>query len=159
MTVPNTANPVDGGNINNVVDSLNRWSYAQSDMGNYDALNGGAGPHWHSTAASVAHEMYHWNTEWMNTCMGPTGGDWADTESDLELLTVSGASNLTEAHAIASLTTAVNNRLVTFRNAAWACWTALPDDPGTGAGSYAAGQAVLNGLIASVEAYRLSKSW
>jgi len=159
MVVPNTANPVDGGNINNVVGSNNRWSYAQSDMGDYDSPGAGRGPHWHSTSASSAHEMYHWNTEWMNISMGPTGGDWADTESDLELLTVSGASNLTEANAIASLTSAVNTRLATFRSAAWTCWAALPGEPGTGAGAYAAGMAVLNGLITNIETYRLSKSW
>jgi len=59
MTVPNTSNPVDGGNINNTAGSANHWQAAIDDMADYDTVGGGRGPNWHSTAASRAHENAH----------------------------------------------------------------------------------------------------
>jgi len=35
MVVPNTPNPVDGGNINNTPGSDNQWQAAIADMANY----------------------------------------------------------------------------------------------------------------------------
>lgn len=65
MTVPNTPNPVVGGNINNTAGSANHWQAAIDDMADYDTAGGGAGPNWHSTAASTAHEWAHWNGDYV----------------------------------------------------------------------------------------------
>lgn len=160
MTVPNTANPVDGGNINNTPGSSNRWSYAQSDLGDYATVSG-RGPDWHRTSASSAHEWYHWNTDWMVSCIG-TAGNWSGTETDIENLNVSVFTYLTEADAKTALTASVNTRFTTFDNAAVNHWNnvIIPADvPGGGGGAYAAGQAVLNGDISAIETYRISKGW
>ena len=159
MVVPNTANAVAGGNINNTPGSNNRWSASVADMADYDQAGGGAGPHWHSTPASSAHEHFHWDTNWMVTSIGPAGGDWARTEQDLENLQVSALTNLTEAEARAALDPLVRARDLTFWNAAVARWNAIPDTPGGGGGGYAAGVTVLNGLIGAVEAYRTANGW
>src|SRR5690606_8783437 len=88
MSVPNTPNPVDGGNINNTPDSPNYWEAAIDDMADYNsALAGGSGPNWHSTAASIAHEWAHWNRDYVeNSVMSPAGGNWPQTNNDLDEL-------------------------------------------------------------------------
>jgi len=163
MTVPNTPNPVDGGNINNTPGSLNRWSYAISDLSNYDtAGTGGAGPHWHDTVASRAHEMHHWNTDWLQTSWGAAGGDWAQCEQDLEDLSVDAGTHLTEADARAALQAQVDNTMNACRIAAITHWNTViapTDSPGAGGGGYAAGAAVLAGHIAAIEAYRQAQGW
>jgi hypothetical protein len=159
MTVPNTANPVVGGNINNVVGSLNRWSYANSDMGDYDVAGGGAGPHWHSTAASTAHEYYHWNIDWMTSCINAF---WPAAETDLENLNVSVTTANTKAAAITALTAQVNTRFNQYKISIVNNWNnviAPADVPGGGGGGYAAGMAILNGLIASVTAFKVAQGW
>ena len=156
MVVPNTANPVMGGNINNVIGSNNRWAYAISDMQNYDTAGGGAGPHWHSTAASTAHENFHWNTDWMVTCIG---ANWGGAETAIEM--PSTMAN-TKAAATANLTPMVMAAQTNFNNQLLNIWnnTIGPaDTPGGGGGGYAAGTAVLAGLIAAVEAYRIANGW
>ena len=70
MTVPNTPNPVDGGNINNTAGSTNHWQAAIDDMADYNTVGGGRGPNWHSTAASSAHEWAHWNTDYVTDSVG-----------------------------------------------------------------------------------------
>ena len=162
MTVPNTANPVDGGNITNAL-GLNKWDFAKWDLGNYDTPEpaGGPGPYWHNTSATSAHEWYHWNTDWMVTCI-QTVGDWSGTEVDIENYSVSVFDYLTEADAKAALTSSVNARFTTFVNAAGNHWENVlepADKPGMGSGAYAAAQAVLNQDIADIESYRISKGW
>ena len=159
MTTPNTANPVVGGNINNTVGSWNRWSYASGDLANYSS--GGAGPHWHRTAASSAHEHYHANVDWMNSCVA-TAGDWAGTEIDIEAMTVPWATYLTEAQARAALLTQVNARFLTHGIAAAIHWNSViipADRPGGGGGAYAAGAAVLANDISSIESFRVGQGW
>jgi hypothetical protein len=162
IVVPNTANPVVGGNINNVAGSANLWSAAVADMGDYNTVGGGAGPNWHSTAASSAHEMFHWNTDWMTSSLGAAGGNWGATETALEGLTVSALAQLTEADAKAALTKQVDDRFKQFGTAAINYWNntiAPADQPGLGGGGYAAGQGVLNGLIANVNAFAAGQGW
>jgi hypothetical protein len=160
MTVPNTANPVNGGNINNTVGSSNRWSYAKSDMGDYDTVGGGRGPDWHSTSASQAHEKYHWDTDWMTLSIkGAAGGNWSATETILEGYNVSVFTYLTEADAKTASTTQFDARFTQFKSDAWTKWNAEGDSPGQGCGAWGAGQSVLNGYIANVESYRISKGW
>lgn len=155
MVVPNTANPVAGGNINNVAGN-NRWSYAISDMQDYDTAGGGAGPHWHSAAASAAHENFHWNTDWMVTCIG---ANWGAGEIAIETPTAMGN---TKAAATATLTPLVTAQQNNFNAQILNVWnnTIIPADvPGGGGGGYAAGVAVLNGIIAAVQAFATANGW
>lgn len=156
MVVPNTANPVNGGNINNTVGSSNRWSYAISDMQDYDTPGGGAGPDWHSTAASSAHENFHWNTDWMTTCIG---AKWPAAETAIEAFT---SNATTKAAAKTAIEPQVNTRFGTFKTdlaTEWNTNIAPKDSPGAGGGAYATGSGVLAGLINAVQAYRVLKGW
>lgn len=167
MVVPNTANPGDvkadppNGNINNTAGSRNRWTNAVDDMADYHSAGGGAGPRWHSTEASQAHEHFHWDTDWMTTSLGVApGGDWAATEIALENLSVSVLDQLTEASARTALEPQVDARFRQFSTTASACWTAIPDTPGVaGSGGYVRGMAILQGLINNVETYRTARGW
>jgi hypothetical protein len=161
MTVPNTPNPVDGGNINNTAGSLNRWQAAIDDMADYDtAASGGAGPNWHDTAASRAHEWAHWNQDYLADTI-PTA-NWTGTNTDIDALTVPKAANADQAAARAALRPAVDARFKTFVRAATQRWNALmtgTDKPGKGGRGYAAGMAVLNRHIAAVRAFATAKKW
>ena len=84
MTIPNTPNPVVGGNINNTAGSDNHWQAAINDMADYDTAGGGAGPNWHSTAASTAHEWAHWNKDYVGDAVtSAAGGNWAAVDAPL----------------------------------------------------------------------------
>jgi len=160
-TVPNTANAVDGGNINNTAGSNNRWQAAIDDMADYNSAGGGAGPNWHSTAASSAHEWAHWNTDYLaDSVASAAGGNWAQANTDLDALREPKASSADAATARTALTPKVNARFSTWRNATITRWNAIPDSPGVaGSTGYAAGMAVLNGLIGSVRTYATTKGW
>ena len=163
MTVPNTANPVDGGNINNTAGSPNHWQAVIDDMADYDTAGGGAGPNWHSTAASRAHEWAHWNEDYIGDAVtGASGGNWSQANQDLDALVEPKASSATQAAARTALQPRVDARLATWRNATIARWNAVigsTDQPGSGGKGYAAGAAVLSGLIAAVRAYATGKGW
>jgi hypothetical protein len=69
---------------------------------------------------------------------------------------------LTEADAKEFLTPVVSARFTIFSDAAMNHWnnSIVPADiPGGAGGGYSAGQAVLNGDIAAIEAYRQGKGW
>lgn len=161
MTVPNTPNPVDGGNISNTAGSANRWQAAIDDMADYDTTaSGGAGANWHSTAASTAHEWAHWNSDYLADTI-PTA-DWRGTNTDIDALTVPKAGNPDATAARAALRPAVDRRFRTFVAAATRRWNAIitgTDKPGLGGRGYAAGMAVLNGHISAVRTYATSKGW
>lgn len=163
MVVPNTANPVDGGNINNRAGSANRWRAAVADMADYDTAGGGAGPNWHSTAASRAHEWTHWRQDYIaDAVRSAAGGNWPQTNTDLDALREPKASSATRADARTALLPRVNTRLATWRAATVARWNAIissQDSPGAGGRGYAAGKWVLNRLIAQVREYARSKGW
>ena len=113
--VPNTANPVDG-NINNTGGSSNHWQAAIDDMANYDTAGGGAGPNWHSTAASIAHETAHWTgTTARDAVTSAAGGNWSGANADLDALREPKAHSATSADARTALQPRVAARLATWR--------------------------------------------
>jgi hypothetical protein len=160
MVVPNTPNPADGGNTNNTSGSPNHWQAAIDDMANYNSPGvGGAGPNWHSTAASSAHEWAHWNTDYIaDSVISAAGGNWPQTNTDLDALREPKASSPTAANARTALQPRVNAGFATFCSRVTTRWNAIPDTPGNSTG-YAAGMRVLNGHIAAVRAYANSKGW
>jgi hypothetical protein len=160
MTTPNTANPVDGGNINNTAGSANHWQTAINDMADYDTAGGGAGPNWHSTAASRAHEMAHWNGYYLGACI--PAANWVQTNQDIDRLTVPHAAHADAAAARAALQPRVDARFQQFVNAVTHHWNAVitpTDVPGGGGRGYAAGTVVLSGLISRVRTYATGKGW
>lgn len=159
MVVPNTPNPVDGGNINDTEGSLNNWEYVIRDLEDYDTAGGGAGVYWHSAEASRAHEWAHWNIDWVQDAVnGSNGGDWLIANADIDDLRVSKAdSGNTPAEGRAALEPLVNDRMRQWRQATAAYWNgtvvAVKDKPGAGGIGYAKGMEVLQGLIDKVRAY------
>lgn len=153
---PNTANPVDGGNI-----TAGNFQSAIDDMADYNLPGGGAGPNWHSTGASSAHEWAHWNTDWIADSVSTVaGGNWAKANQDLDALTQPKATSATAADARTALQGRVNTRVATFNNAAVTRWNAIPDTPGVaGSTGYIAGAAVLATLISAVRNYAITKGW
>lgn len=163
MTVPNTPNPVDGGNIGNTAGS-NHWQSAIDDIADYDTSSGGgAGPNWHDTAASRAHEWAHWNDDYVGDAVtGASGGNWAAVNARIDALTVPKAGNADAVAAKAALTPLVNAELATWRSATIRRWNTListTDSPGAGGRGYAAGARVLAGHIAAIRRYKDSKGW
>lgn len=161
MVVPNTPNPVDGGNINNTHGSSNHYQAAIDDMADYNAPGGGRGPNWHSTAASSAHEWAHWNTDYVADSVGSAaGGNWSATNTALDALREPKSVSATVADARTALAPRVNARMTAWRSRTVARWNAIPDSPGVaGSTGYIAGQGVLDGLIAAVRAYATRKGW
>jgi hypothetical protein len=161
MTVPNTANPVEGGNINNTPGSPNQWEAVIDDMADYDnSTGGGAGQYWHSTAASSAHEWTHWNQDYLNDAI--RAGNWAGTNTDIDAMTVAKSAQADVGAARTALEPLVTARFNTFVRAVTNRWNAIihgTDRPGRGGRGYAAGMGVLNGLIESVRSFAGSKNW
>lgn len=157
MVVPNTPNPVDGGNINNDPTSRNYWQFVVDDLADYNtAGTGGAGRYWHSTEASRAHEWAHWNTDWMlDAVLGSGGGDWLVANLQIEEMRVSKEdSGDSAADGKTALEPQVEQRIEQVDTDATARWNALEDEPGAAGGSgYRAGMEVLNGIIADVRSY------
>ena len=157
MTTPNTANPVDGGNIEDSAGSKNHWKFAISEMKGYHKSGGGRSAHWHSTAASDAHEFAHWNTDWLKKVLG---GLWPSANRDIDKMTIPKASAVDAAAARPLLKTQVDARIATANAKSTRDWNAVPDSAGmSGANGYAAGQRVLDGLITSVRDFAKSKKW
>ena len=157
MTTPNTANPVDGGNIEDSAGSHNHWKFAISEMKGYHKSGGGRSSHWHSTAASDAHEFAHWNTDWLKNVLG---GLWPKANRDIDKITIPKASAVDAAAAQPLLKTRVDARIATANAKSTRDWNAVPDSAGmSGANGYKAGQRVLDGLITSVRDYARSKKW
>lgn len=88
MVTPNTANPVDGGNITDAAGN-NNWKFAVKEMEEYNQASGGRSSYWHSYEASKAHECAHWNTDWMVTCIGAL---WPAANAELDAITIPKAS-------------------------------------------------------------------
>jgi hypothetical protein len=161
LTVPNTPNPVAGGNIDNTAGGTNHWQTAINDMADYHSAGGGAGPNWHSTAASSAHEWAHWNTDYVVDSVGSAaGGNWPQANADIDGLRQPKAASPTAAAARAALRPRVDARLGTWRTRTVTRWNAIPDSPGVaGSTGYDAGMAVLNGHIAAVRAFATAQGW
>jgi hypothetical protein len=159
-SVPNTPNPIAGGNIDNTAGS-NHWQTAIDDMADYHTAGGGAGPNWHSTAASSAHEWAHWNADWViDSVASAAGGNWPQANADIDALRQSKATSKTAAAARAALRPRVEARLRTWRTRAVTRWNAIPDSPGVaGSTGYDAGKVVLNGHIAAIRAFATAQGW
>ena len=160
-SVPNTPNPVAGGNIDDTAGS-NHWQTAIDDMADYHtAASGGAGPNWHSTAASSAHEWAHWNADWViDSVSSAAGGNWPQANADIDALRQSKATSTTAAAARAALRPRVEARLRTWRTRAVTRWNAIPDTPGVpGSTGYDAGKVVLDGHIAAIRAFATAQGW
>lgn len=156
MVTPNTANPVDGGNITDAAGD-NNWKFAVKEMEEYNQANGGRSSYWHSYEASKAHEWKHWNHDWMVDCIGAL---WPAANTDLDAITIPKASAADAAAATPLLQAKIDARMKTLDRALTAKWNAVPDSPGeAGANGYIAGQAVLDVLIAKVKAYAAKKGW
>jgi len=157
MTTPNTANPVDGGNIEKKPGSNNDWKFAIKEMKEYNQANGGRSSFWHSYEASKAHEWEHWNTDWLKQIVGPL---WPAVNTDLDAITIPKADAANEAAARPLLQAKIDARMKTFDRELTRKWNANPDTAGmAGANGYIAGQKVLDKLIAAVEAYGKAKGW
>lgn len=157
MTTPNTANPVDGGNIDDTPGSNNNWKFAVSEMRGYNRPGGGRSAHWHSTAASDAHEYAHWNTDWLKNVLGKI---WPKANRDIDAITIRKSAAADAAAAEPLLKVKVDRRIAQADRKSTRLWNAVPDEPGMrGANGYKAGQVVLNGLISAVRAYARSKGW
>lgn len=161
MVVPNTPNPVVGGNINNTAGSSNYWQAAIDDMADYHTVGGGAGPNWHSTGASSAHEWAHWNTDYVVDSVGSAaGGNWPRANADLDALREPKSRSASAAAARTALQPRVDARLATWRSRTITRWNAIPDSPGVaGSTGYDAGARVLLGLITSVRAFATAQGW
>lgn len=153
---PNTANPVDGGNITRA-----NFQSAIDDMADYNTAGGGRGPDWHSTGASSAHEWAHWNTDWIIDAVNSAkGGNWSKANREIDAITQPKASSATAADAKTAMQARVDARLLTFNNAAIRRWNAIPDTAGVaGSTGYIAGARVLATLIGSVRTYATTKGW
>jgi hypothetical protein len=157
MVTPNTANPVDGGNIENKAGSNNHWKFAIDEMTAYNTSGGGRSRFWHSTAASDAHENEHWVTDWMKNVLG---GLWPQANKDIDKITIPKADAADATKAKPLLKAKVDARIATANAKSTTDWNAVPDEPGlAGANGYKAGQRVLDGLISAVRAYASSKKW
>ena len=161
MTVPNTANPVDGGNINATSGSPNHWQTVIDDMADYDTVGRGAGPNWHATQASHDHEWAHWNEDYVQDAL-QSAGRWTDVNRSIDAVTVPKASAADAAAARTALEPEVNRLFRAFVAAVTVRWNHLIgtlDKPGKGGRGYAAGTRVLSGLITRVRTYATSKGW
>lgn len=157
MVTPNTANPVDGGNIENKPGSNNDWKFAIKEMQEYNQASGGRSSYWHSYEASKAHEWEHWNTDWLKGIVEPL---WPAVNTDLDTITIPKAGAADEATARPLLQAKIDARMKTFDRELTRKWNAVPDTPGqAGANGYIAGQKILNGLISAVQAYGRTKGW
>ena len=156
VVTPNTANPVDGGNITDAAGN-NNWKFAIKEMEEYNQANGGRTSYWHSYEASKAHEWAHWNTDYMKLCVGKY---WPQANKDLDAISIPKAEAADAKAAKAKLQAKVDTRLDKLRSDMIAAWNAIPDSPGAAEGAgYKAGQAVLDVLIAKVRDYATKKGW
>ncbi len=162
MVTKNTPNPVDGGNINNTENSNNHWKVARENLDTYNKSGGGAGPHWHDTAASKAHEWAHGNTDYIKDSVSSSaGGNWPDVNKELDKLSITKGGGLVSAEvAKAALQKKVDALLKTWRSKTISRWNAIPDSPGAAGGAgYVAGQKVLDKHITKIDAYAKEKGW
>ena len=157
MVTPNTANPVDGGNVQDKAGDKNDFRFAIQEMKEYHMANGGRSSYWHSYDASKAHEQKHWDLDWMVTCIGAW---WPTYNTKLDALEIPKASAADAAAARPLLQAKVTALCKELDGKLTTAWNAVPDKPGlAGSNGYDAGQAVLDGLITKVEAYAATKGW
>ena len=157
LTTPNTANAVEGGNIDNTKGGKNHWKFAIKEMKDYHTPKGGRSAHWHSTVASTAHEQAHWDTDWLKNVLGTA---WPAARKSIARVSIAKDEAADAATAKAKLDDAVKAKINKFNAKTTKSWNAVPDEPGAWfANGYKAGQKVLNGLIGQVESFAKSQKW
>ena len=143
---PQTPNPTMGGNV-----ISNNWQEIIADLQDYDSPGSvGAGPVWHSAKATEAHEMYHWNQDWLQTCIMAY---WPACEAAIESY---------QDKDFDALKAKVNQRFnlfVTQVKNKWSNEIDAKDKPGKGGGAYAAGQMVLNQIITQIQDFADQQEW
>jgi len=107
---------------------------------------------WHTAAASIAHEGFHYR-EWQCS----SEHYWPAGQTAIENLTVPLASAANAAAAVAAMKASADTQVADFRNKAKTYWDSLPDN--AGARPYAAGQLVLNQAIQRVQQLAATKGW
>lgn len=110
---------------------------------------------WHTEAASISHEEYHY-TEWQCS----SDHYWSATETALENLTVTYDTYVNKAAAIAALrsgATGADAKVTAFSAIARQYWFTLGDAAGDR--PYAAGQLTLNAAIIFVQNLAATKGW
>ena len=141
-----TPNPVMGGNV-----TSNNWQAIIQELQQYDTdIGGESGPNWHTTEATKAHEMYHFNQEWMEQCVKFY---WSACEQAIESY---------EEKDSAVLEQKVSQRFYLFKNFCdnkYATEFDAIDGAGEGSGAWAAGKAVLLQVIADIQAFAEEQGW
>lgn len=107
---------------------------------------------WHTEGASRTHEQHHYR-EWKCSAehYWPTAG------AAITALNVSIAGNADAAAAVSAMKTAADAKVASFKAAARSYWMTLSDSASSK--PYAAGQAVLNGVITGVQTLAGTKGW
>ncbi|HEX7841467.1 MAG TPA: hypothetical protein VF469_28535 [Kofleriaceae bacterium] len=131
-------NPVDGGNITQA-----NWQDVIRELAGYQARQ--ASGSWHDPHASEVHELNH--VQWYQ---GEIVRTWTTIETTITTHTLGATSSMDRAAA----ETAMNTYLTTQRRAWFNAYGVAPEPP-----AYAAGQAVLDGVIARIRTYASSKGW
>jgi hypothetical protein len=131
-------NPTDGGNITEA-----NWQDVIRELAGYQTRQ--ASGAWHDPRASEVHELNH--VTWYQ---GEITRTWTTIETTITTHTLGATSSMDRATA----ETAMNTYLTTQRRAWFNAYGLAPEPP-----AYAAGQAVLDGVIARIRTYASSKGW
>jgi len=151
----NTPNPVVGasGNIN-----AGNFCSAILDLADYTSTRT-KGPNWHVTQASIDHEDYHWNTDWITDSVT---ANWtgASGESLMESRTLSCAAANTQAAANSSLQPTVTADFNTAVSAMIVHWNSIAPDSSAGhLAAYQAGQIQLTPVITNIVTFAQGQSF
>jgi hypothetical protein len=162
MIVPNTPNPVDGGNINDEPDSPCYWKTVIDLLGMYNSPpSAKKKSDWYATDAIIAHEWAHWNIDFIeDAVISNKGGDWPKLNSKIEAQREPKSSSPSAEDARAPLQLKLEKYINNFRQDAEKRWNAIPDRPGDpGSTGFIAGQKVLDSYIERIFSYAASKGW
>lgn len=136
---------------------INVWDYVVGQLEDYGTLSA-AGPQWHATEASEAHEMYHWNNDIMTEPVN--AGNWPAIQQEMEEVSVTATSRR---EAVGKLTPIVEMIFDDFRTRFADYYmnvcvkrdkVGIPMD-----GGYAAGKNVLNVYIQEIKDLAARKKW
>jgi hypothetical protein len=131
-------NPVDGGNITQA-----NWQTVVRELQGYQARQ--AAGSWHHPDATRTHELNH--VDWFKAEITRT---WPAIETDIQSHALGATASMSQAQAQAAMQTYLTQKRSDWFNA----YGVAPEPP-----AYAAGQAVLNGIITQIESYARSKGW
>jgi hypothetical protein len=107
---------------------------------------------WHSAGASALHEDHHYR-EWK--CSAEHY--WALAGPAIAALTAPLASHANSTAAVAAMKPSADAKVATFKAAARTYWMKLPDNASSR--PFAAGQLILNALVAGVQVLAAAQSW